>query len=172
LFIEVAEQVERLDRYVGALDGTLQETPEVLQAVGVNMSVNVRLGVIDDAVDLSTLFHAVVGTERVSVEGGASFNVLADDLLKLVLLAVYDDLSADLAPLTVAREQAHHGNLADHRTRLRNTKTTTLGHVHVARLATEKGSSASISPFSFPPCSACNRFSRTRNQCFVRTSSP
>src|SRR5881396_1189064 len=30
LFIKVAKQVERLYRYVGAFQGTLQETPEVL----------------------------------------------------------------------------------------------------------------------------------------------
>ena len=36
LLVEVAEEMERFDRHVGALEGSLQETPEVLQAVDVN----------------------------------------------------------------------------------------------------------------------------------------
>ena len=51
LFIEVAEQMERFHAHVGALERTLQETPEVLASVGVNLPVNVFLGMVDDAVD-------------------------------------------------------------------------------------------------------------------------
>jgi len=39
LFVKIAEQMERFDRHVGALDGALQEIPEVLQPVGVDLSI-------------------------------------------------------------------------------------------------------------------------------------
>jgi len=39
LLVKVPEQVERFDRYVGALDGPLQERPEVLATVGVDVAV-------------------------------------------------------------------------------------------------------------------------------------
>ena len=42
--------MERFDRHVGATNGTFQQRPEVLEAVGVNLPVNVSFGVIDDVV--------------------------------------------------------------------------------------------------------------------------
>ena len=46
LLIEIAEQVERLDLNVGSADGALQQRPEVLQTIGVDVAVNVCHGVI------------------------------------------------------------------------------------------------------------------------------
>ena len=43
--------MERFNRHVGALDGPLQETPEVLQAISVNLSLHVLFGMVDHAVD-------------------------------------------------------------------------------------------------------------------------
>ena len=87
LLIEVTEKVERFDRHVGALQGTLQEAPEVLQPVGVYLSVNVRLGVVNDVMLVPALVHAVVGAESVSVESRTEFDVLTDGLLQFVLAA-------------------------------------------------------------------------------------
>jgi hypothetical protein len=42
--------VERFDRNIGAVDAALQKAPEVLQAVGMNLAVNVLDSVIDNAV--------------------------------------------------------------------------------------------------------------------------
>jgi len=39
--------MERLNTNVRALDGALQETPKVLQAVSVNIAVNIRLRMVD-----------------------------------------------------------------------------------------------------------------------------
>ena len=55
LFVQVAEQMERFDAHVGALHGALQERPEVLQAVGVDLPVHVGFGVVDDVVDVAAL---------------------------------------------------------------------------------------------------------------------
>lgn len=50
LLIEVTEQVERLHRHIRALDGALQQRPQVFASVGVHVPVDVRHGVVDDVV--------------------------------------------------------------------------------------------------------------------------
>src|SRR2546427_10385220 len=46
LLVEVAEQVERLDAHVGAADRPLQEAPEVLNPLRMDVAVHVRLRVV------------------------------------------------------------------------------------------------------------------------------
>src|ERR1035441_2527015 len=48
LFIDIAEQVERLNADVRAMQATLQETPEVFHRVGVDLAVHVLHGVVDE----------------------------------------------------------------------------------------------------------------------------
>src|SRR5262245_32066515 len=125
LFVEVAEQMERFDGNVGALDGALQETPKILQAVGMNLFVHVGFRVVNDAVDVSALSHPVIRAKRVSVETGAGFDVLRDDGFQLMLLPVGDDLEPNLRATVVFPmpfEQAHYGDFANHGTRLRNAE--------------------------------------------------
>ncbi len=52
LLVKIAEQVKGLDRDVGALDRALQERPEVLHAVRVDLAFDVLLGVVDDLVGI------------------------------------------------------------------------------------------------------------------------
>ena len=47
LLVQIAEQVERLNRNIGALDRTLQQTPVVLKPVRVYLTIDVRLGMVD-----------------------------------------------------------------------------------------------------------------------------
>ena len=47
LFIRVRLQVVRLNRYVRALQGALEQTPKVLKTVGVNLSIDITYGVVD-----------------------------------------------------------------------------------------------------------------------------
>ena len=50
MLIEVAEQMERLNADIGALDPALEQTPEVFHCVGVDVSVHVFDRVINDGV--------------------------------------------------------------------------------------------------------------------------
>lgn len=50
LLVQIPEQVERLDRYVGAVQGPFEQAPEVLAAVRVDRAVHVTLGVVNDLV--------------------------------------------------------------------------------------------------------------------------
>lgn len=46
LFVQIPEQVERLDAHVGTLDAALQQRPIILQAVRVDRAIDVVFGVV------------------------------------------------------------------------------------------------------------------------------
>jgi hypothetical protein len=73
LFIEVTEQVERLNRNVGSVQAALQETPEIFHSIGVDVPVNVGHGVVDHLV--LKFVESVVGLQRIAVERGTCLNV-------------------------------------------------------------------------------------------------
>src|SRR5262249_38880221 len=128
LFVEVAEQMERFDGNVGALDGALQETPEVLKAVSVDRAVHVGFGMVNDLVNVAALSHTVIGAQGIGVEARAIFDVLRDDGFQLMFLPIGDDLEAHsraAVVLPVTFQESHHGDLANHGTALRDAKPTT-----------------------------------------------
>ena len=133
LFVEVAKQVERLDRNVGPADSAFKKTPEVLQSVGVNVAVNVSDGMVNDLMGIIG-GESIIGPQRIGIESGASFNVFADFRLKRMLLAVRHDGSADLATTFNDPDNSSFvfGSGA-------GDATTALRDVHVAGLATDEG---------------------------------
>jgi hypothetical protein len=78
--------MERLHAYVGSTKPALQETPEVLWAVGVDLPVNVHLRVIDDIVLVVSL-QAEIGLQLVGVNVGtfATFSSTFGSKLPMVL---------------------------------------------------------------------------------------
>ena len=106
LLVEVAEEMERFDADVGTVDGSFQETPEVLQAVGMNPALGVALGVVDHLV-LVVLAEPVVGLESVSEDLGAGLYVLADLRGESASADVGDDLDRNgaVAVCPVPRQQ-------------------------------------------------------------------
>jgi hypothetical protein len=54
LLVQIPEQVERLDADIGAVDGTLEQAPEVLQAIRVNNAIDVLLSMVDNLVNVVT----------------------------------------------------------------------------------------------------------------------
>lgn len=52
LLVHVAPQVEGLDVNVGAANRPLEQAPKVFEAIGVDVAPNVRLGLVNDAVDV------------------------------------------------------------------------------------------------------------------------
>ena len=65
LLIDVFAQVERLDANVGSVQSALEETPEVLHRVGVDVAVSVFDGVVDDGVLIVT-FQTIVGFQFIA----------------------------------------------------------------------------------------------------------
>src|ERR1035437_1193333 len=96
LFIDIAEQVERLNADVRAMQTALQETPEILHGVGVDVPIHVFDGVVDDGV-LIIAFKTIIGFQFIAKDGSARFDSFADQGLKVFLLSSIDVLRYDLA---------------------------------------------------------------------------
>ena len=96
LFVKVTKQMEWFDTNVASGDAALQQTPEVFQPVGVNLPVNVFLGVVNDFVGVF-LSQPIVGLQCIRVESRTSFDMLFDGSLQCGLLSVCDYHGANLA---------------------------------------------------------------------------
>lgn len=111
LFVQIAEQVERGDRNVGALDRAAQKAPEVFEPVGVDLPLRVALGVVYHLVDIG-FFQPVVGLERVGEDARARLDMLADTALEFMLPASLDDMGTDLRTVfAMPGQEAHDGGL-------------------------------------------------------------
>src|SRR5271155_3587712 len=88
--------MEWLDANVGSLQLALEQAPEVFHTVGVNLSINVLFGVVDNLVLESLLLESHVGHERIGIDRAASFDVSANIGLQKMFLAIADDSSANL----------------------------------------------------------------------------
>ncbi len=73
LFIGVVLQVVGFHAHIRALQRTLEQTPEVLQAVGVNSATDVRFGVVDELVNV--FVQAFVRFQGIGVDLGTGFDV-------------------------------------------------------------------------------------------------
>jgi hypothetical protein len=96
LFIDIPEQVEGLDTNVGAMQTTLQETPEVLHRVGVDVSVNILYGVVNDGV-LIIVFKTVVRFQFIGEDCCPGFDVFAYLLLQFRFATAIDDHCSHVA---------------------------------------------------------------------------
>src|SRR5580700_2169735 len=106
LLIQVAEQMERLNTHVGALDGALQERPEILQSVGMDFATNVLNGMVNYF--MLKLIKALVGSQGICEQSGPGQNVLAKLGLKRLLFGGRNHLDMNLAgALWAALQNAH-----------------------------------------------------------------
>ena len=90
LLIDIAKQVEWLDTDVGSVQLPLNERPEVLHAVSVDVAIRVLDRVIDNLM-FEAILQAIVGPQFISEDRSARFDMLVDVALKFLLAAsVYD----------------------------------------------------------------------------------
>src|SRR5580658_7709497 len=80
LFVKVTEQMKRFDAHIGSPDSALQKTPEVFESVGVNLSIDVLLRMVDYLVRV-LLREIVIGLERITVERASGSDVVPHLLL-------------------------------------------------------------------------------------------
>ena len=125
--------MERLNTNVGAIDTALQQRPEILKAVGVDATVDILDGVIDDLVGI-VAGESFIREQEVSVEGGTRFDVLADLSLKDGLSAALDDHGTDLS---ATLKDAHDSHLVFSASA--GDAALTNAQVHVASLAADEG---------------------------------
>lgn len=133
--------MEWLNTHVRASDGSLQETPEVFEAVTVDVPVNIRLGMDYSLVRVFGV-QTIVGLQRIGVKLRSWRDVLANLTVKEMLPARANYRSANFASLTI--EQSEHNGLAY------PARPSDLAGafplVHIARLPPMKVSSASTVP--------------------------
>src|SRR5262245_5061890 len=102
LFVQIAEQVEGLDGNVRALDRPLEQGPEVLQPVGVDLPAHVGFRVVNHAVGILG-GQPVVGLEGIGVDGGPGLDVLLDlrseGLLPIVRHVLHADAGMPVRPV-------------------------------------------------------------------------
>jgi hypothetical protein len=133
LFVQIAEQVKRLNRNIRALQSALEQTPEVFQSIGVNLPVNVRFGMVDNLMLESVILESHVGHERIGVDRTACFDVSANIGLQRELLAIGDGGRANPA---AALQDAHYSGLVFY-SALGNHSLAPI-RVHESRRATNK----------------------------------
>src|SRR6266566_2944613 len=64
LFIEIAEQVKRFDAHVGSLQAALEQTPEILQPVCVDLPINIPFCVVNSLVNEILIVQSLIGQKR------------------------------------------------------------------------------------------------------------
>ena len=77
LFVKIANQVERFNIDVSSFDCSLQETPEVFNAIGVNMSFDISLSMVNDFMDILSI-QVIIGRQSISDKIATCFNGLPD----------------------------------------------------------------------------------------------
>jgi hypothetical protein len=83
LLVDIPEQMEWLYAHVCAVQAAFQQTPEVLDCVGVDVPIHVFDGVVDYVV-IVVFGQSIVGRQFVAEDNGASFDVLMDGLLEFM----------------------------------------------------------------------------------------
>src|ERR1700731_4619413 len=126
--------MKRLYSNVGSTKATLQQAPEILYALYVNLSVNVLLKVVDELA-LILGFESVVTSELISHNRGAGLNEVSHGSMHGWILAISDDsgfyLSAALQSgndYSLAVSALHSSTTAE---------TLTLALVHVSGFAAD-----------------------------------
>ena len=112
LFIKVAEQMEGFHVHVGSPNCPLQEAPEVLNPVGVDMAPDVCLSMVNDLVGINVV-KVFVGLQGVGEDFAPLGDLLADDRGESLAAAVrdYHCMDAALLAFPVAFQEANDGGL-------------------------------------------------------------
>ena len=131
LFIDVTEQMKRFNRNVSSVEGSLQETPEVLKTVGVNVTVHVDFSMIDN---LLLVLIKPPGREFIRKQVRSLFNVLPKFRSDSPFLAVRDNGSANGS--FAFKHPQYHGLTLVIALYLGANPTV---RVHVTRLAADEG---------------------------------
>jgi hypothetical protein len=125
LFVQITEQVEGLDADVCAVQPALEQAPEVLHRIGVNVAVDVLNSVIDDGVPI-VIGQTIVRKQFVTEDRGASLNALADLALQFALLARLNVLHYDFA---AAFNHSENNLFADWSATLNHLRSLALVHI-------------------------------------------
>lgn len=109
LLVDVAVEMNRGDGNVSALQRPLEQAPEILQAIGVDLTDDVFVNVVDAGVEV-VQGQTAIGGGGVCVNAGIELHVAANRCLEGVVVRIGDHLGAKFA---AALQQALNNRLAD-----------------------------------------------------------
>lgn len=137
LFVNVAEQVEGFDANIGAAQSALEQAPEVLQPIGMDLAANVGLGVVDELVDVFGLESEVSGG-FIGEDMGSRFDGCFDvaDQSMAAGVGVTENHGFDFA---IAFQHALDANFATLAATVTAEHPRLASGVHVPRLAADVG---------------------------------
>ena len=92
LLVEVAKQMERFNRNIGALEPALQQTPKVFHSVCMNLTVNIFHSVVNNLMHVLRA-EPFVRKQRIAVDRGARRDMLSDFALKRLTVAARNNAS-------------------------------------------------------------------------------
>ena len=84
LLVQIPEQVERFYAHVGSFQSALEQTPEILKPISVDLSVNVLFRMVNNFVP-EIFLEPHVGHERIGVDRATGFDVSANFGLQVML---------------------------------------------------------------------------------------
>src|SRR5436190_3440217 len=131
LFIQIPEQMKRLDIHVRSVQGALEKRPEVFKAVRMDVALCVANGMVNNS-PVVIFFKIIIGHESIGADGRALLNVCAHVPTKLRPARVIDYLKDYAGKLVIcsAFQNALHGGFLE--SGMANA--CALVFVHVARL--------------------------------------
>src|SRR5579875_1345158 len=146
LFVQITEEMEGFDADIRSLQAALQERPEILDSVRMNLLVYVCLCMVDHVMDILAI-QTVVGNLRIGEDFRSSFDVLANLGMERFVLHVRDVRDANLAGIAI--QNAHNDSLTAAAGSADRFRPTVL--VHVAGEATDEGFVGFDLAFQFRP---------------------
>src|SRR4051812_15371266 len=114
---------------IGSAQATLDETPKVLDSIGVNMPAHILKSVIDYLMNIIRI-QSFIGWQRIGHYFCAKFDMLSNLSLQGFSVSIFYNLSSDFAS---AFKYAHHNGFADWPASLNLRRSLAL--VHVASFA-------------------------------------
>jgi len=137
LLVKVSKQVKRLNANVGSTKTALQEAPEILKPVDVNLPASVAFSMIHEFMEVVAT-QPLVSAMRIGVNIGSGFDVLADQRLDVFAAGIGNGVQFDSASfLVMPFQKAQNSNLASSAATVNHTFSTI--SVHVASLPTDVG---------------------------------
>ena len=109
LLIEIAKQMKGLDADVGSFQAALQQRPEILDPVRVDIAIDVAFRVVDHLMHVIGI-QSVVGAPCIAENVGAALDIFADESLKGRGAGIGDVPQANLFGFAI--QQSHDDGLA------------------------------------------------------------
>lgn|SRR5579864_322630 len=134
LFVQIPEQVERLDAHIGSVQISLKQAPEIFESVRMHSAIDVPLTVVHDLMD-EVFRNVAIRSHVIGEQERPDVHMLCDERLHGLSVAVRNDDGANLFP--ALKHSKNDGLIVS--VALLYLASVVNRLMHVARFATDKG---------------------------------